>query len=406
MTITNDTPNYPFDKPAPLAPPAEWAELRGKCRVARVRMPSGDEVSLISRNDDVRDVLGDGRFVRNLIAPDAARLAAVEDGGFFNRQPPLNVNIAYGEGHRRWRRLLNGSFTMKKMAVWPPRIQQIADELIDDMIAKGSPADLMAEFALPLTIAVICALLGAPTEDKDKFAQWSRIIMTMTRYTQAEEDQANREFTEYVSALVEQKRAHPADDLLSELLQISDTQDGRLSNAELVATGRALLFAGHETTSIMIGKMTAQLVSEREHYEAVIADPDLIPGTVEEVLRMDTNSGVGIPRYVTEDAEVGGCPVSKGSTLLMQVSSANRDESRFPDPDRFDPRRPNGGQHLAFGAGPHYCLGQPLARMELQVALGTMTRKLPNLRLRDGADALTMRTGSLLEGFEDVWVTW
>jgi cytochrome P450 len=406
MTTTSDIPNYPFDKPAPLQPPVEWAELRDKCPVARVRMPSGDEVSLITRYQDVRDVLADSRFTRDLSEPGAARLANTEDGGIFSRAGTPGVDISEGAGHRRWRRLLSGSFTMKKMEQWRPRIQQIADELVDGMIAKGSPADLMADFGLPLPVAVICALLGAPARDKDKFAEWSRISLTLTRYTQDEVNRARREFAEYVSALVEEKRAQPGEDLLSELTQISDAEDGRLSHAELVATGMGLLLAGHETTSNMIGKMTGMLLGEREHYEAVIADPELISGTVEEVLRLDSNGGIGIPRFITEDIEVGGCPVGKGSTLLMLMATANRDESRFADADRFDPNRANVNQHLTFGAGPHFCVGQPLARVELQVALGTMTRRLPELRLRDGADALPMRKGVLAGGFENVWVTW
>ncbi len=405
MTTTSDIPSFPFDK-APLDPPEEWAEFRDKCPVARVRMPSGDEVGVLSRYSDVRDVLADGRFSRDLSRPGAARLANTDDGGIFGRRSTPDVNISEGDGHRRWRRLLSGSFTMKKMEQWRPRIQAIADELVDDMIAKGSPADLMADFGLPLPVAVICALLGAPAQDKDRFAEWSRISLTLTRYTQSDVDRARREFAGYVSALVEEKRANPGDDLLSELTQISDAQDGRLSHAELVQTGMGLLLAGHETTSNMIGKMTGMLLAEREHYEAVIADPELIPGTVEEVLRMDTNAGIGIPRFITEDIEVGGCPVAKGTTLMMLLASANRDEQRFPEPDRFDPRRTNANQHLTFGAGPHFCLGQPLARVELQVALGTMARRLPGLRLRDGADALPLRKGILGGGFENVWVTW
>jgi cytochrome P450 len=405
VTTTSDIPNFPFDK-APLDPPAEWAEFRDKCPVARVRMPSGDEVSVLSRYSDVREVLTDGRFTRDLSRPGAARLANTDDGGIFGRQSSSDVDISEGDGHRRWRRLLSGSFTMKKMEQWRPRIQAIAEALIDDMIAKGSPADLMADFGLPLPVAVICALLGAPAQDKDRFAEWSRISLTLTRYTQSDVDRARREFAMYVSALVEEKRANPGEDLLSELTQISDAQDGRLSHAELVQTGMGLLLAGHETTSNMIGKMTGLLLADRQHYDAVIADPALIPGTVEEVLRMDTNAGIGIPRFITEDIEVGGCPVAKDTTLMMLLASANRDENRFPEPDRFDPRRSNANQHLTFGAGPHFCLGQPLARVELQVALGTMARRLPGLALRDGADALPLRKGILGGGFENVWVTW
>ncbi|HEY4460656.1 MAG TPA: cytochrome P450 [Pseudonocardiaceae bacterium] len=406
MTATDDIPNYPFDKSGPLEPPTEWAQLRDMCPVARVRMPSGDEVSLISRYSDVRAVLTDERFSRNLTGHSAARLADTEDGGIFSRQTMPDANSFDGDAHRRWRRLLSGSFTVKKMERWRPRIEAIANSLIDGMIAKGPPADLMAEVGLPLPVGVICSLLGARAQDKDKFAAWSQISLTLTRYTQAEVDQARCEFIEYVSALVEEKRANPGDDLLSELTQISDTQDGRLSPGELVGTGMALLLAGHETTSNMIGKMTGMLLDERERYEAVIADPELVPGTVDEVLRMDTNAAIGIPRYLTEDVEIGGCPVNKGTTVLALMSAANRDSAQFPDPDRFDPYRSNAGQHLAFGAGPHFCLGQPLGRTMLQVTLGAMTRKLPTLRLRDSASELPMRTGMVGGGFENVWVIW
>ena len=208
-------------------------------------------------------------------------------------------------------------------------------------------------------------------------------------------DRARREFAEYVSALVRDKRANPGDDLLTELTQISDAEDGRLSHAELVQTGMGLLLAGHETTSNMIGKMAGMLLAgDREHYKAVVAEPELIPGTVEEVLRMDTNVGIGIPRFITEDIEVGGCPVGKGTTLMVLMGAANRDESRFDRPGRRSTRAaPMPRQHLTFGAGPHFCVGQPLARVELQVTLGTLARRLPRLRLRDGADALPMRKG-------------
>ncbi|WP_086880877.1 cytochrome P450, partial [Streptomyces rhizosphaericus] len=303
-------------------------------------------------------------------------------------------------------RLISRAFTVKKMEAWRPRIQQMADALVDDMVAKGAPVDLRAALALPLPVQVICALLGAPSEDQDRFARWSETLLTLTRYTQAEVDDAQREFRAYASDLIERKRAHPGDDLLSELTQISDSEDGRLSHDELIATAVGLLLAGHETTSNMILKMTAMLLSERERYEAVLAAPGLVPDVVEEALRMDANGGVGIPRFITEDTEVNGVPVKAGSTLFVNLHAANRDERKFPDPDRFDPHRENRAQHLTFGAGPHFCVGQTLARVELQVVLGTFVRRLPELRLRDTAADLRTREGVSAGGFEDMWVTW
>ncbi|MQA98650.1 MAG: cytochrome P450, partial [Streptosporangiales bacterium] len=245
----------------------------------------------------------------------------------------------------------------------------------------------------------------APAEDQDRFAHWSQVMLTLTRHTQAEVEQAYTEFGAYVSDLVDRAREAPGDDLLSELTQISDSEDGRLGHDELIGTVRALLLAGHETTANMISIMVAMLLSEPARYAAVVEDPELVVGTVEEVLRLDsTLSVIGFPRVATED--VAGTPVAAGSTLIPCRPAANRDPRKFEDPARFDPHRPNAAQHLTFGAGPHYCLGQPLARMELQVVLGTLARRLPTLRLYDGADALRLRTGLLTGGLENVRVAW
>ncbi|MEU7837754.1 MULTISPECIES: cytochrome P450 [unclassified Nonomuraea] len=399
-------PDYPFTRATALEPPAELAELREQCPVAHVRLPSGDVAGLVTRYDDARAVISDPRFSRNLAREGAARMSTTKDGGLFSRRRMGSENISEGEGHLRWRRLLSRWFTVRRMEVWRPRIQAMTDDLVDGLVAKGSPANLSAGLGLPLPVRVICALVGAPSEDQDKFAHWSRTMLTLTRNTQEEVDQAYEEFNAYVSDLIDRNRANPGDDLLSELTQITDSEDGRLSHAELIATVRGLLLAGHETTSNMIAIMAAMVLSERERFEAVIDDPELIQGTVEEVLRMDsTLSAIGVPRFITEDVELSGVTVPAGTTLIPSAPSANRDPRKFPDPERFDPRR-QANQHLTFGAGPHFCIGQPLARMELQVVLGTLAQRLPSLRLRDAPDELKLRTGGLSGGLQDVWVTW
>ncbi|SDK47782.1 cytochrome P450 [Nonomuraea jiangxiensis] len=401
-------PDFPFDRPTALEPPPLLAELREKCPVAHVRLPSGDTATMVTRYDDARAVMADPRFSRNLAREGAARLSTTEDGGLFSRRRDGSASVGEGQDHMRWRRLLSGWFTARKMEVWRPRVQAMTDDLLDAMLAKGSPGNLSAGLGLPLPVRVICALIGAPSEDQDKFAHWSRVMLTLTRYTQDEVDRAYQEFTAYVSDLVDRNRADPGDDLLSELTQISDAEDGRLSQGELIATVRGLLLAGHETTSNMIAIMVAMLLSDRERYEAVIDDPELVPGTVEEVLRLDSTLSAigGVPRFLTEDIELSGTKCPAGSTMIPNVPAANRDPDKFPDPDRFDPRRENSAQHLTFGAGRHYCLGQPLARVELQVVLSTLIRRLPGLRLRDSADRLQLRTGGMSGGLQDVWVTW
>ncbi|MFG6198375.1 cytochrome P450 [Nonomuraea sp. JJY05] len=401
--MTETMPDYPFPRTTALEPPKEWAELQDRCPVAHVRLPSGDAATLLTRYDDVRALLTDTSFQRG--GEGAARVSTTEDGGIFTRTS--TTRLREGEDHLRWRRLLSKSFTIRKMESWRPRVQQMTDELIDDLLKSGSPANLSLQLGLPLPVRVICALVGAPSEDQDKFAHWSQVMLTLTRYTQEEVLKTYEEFGAYVSALVEEKRTNPGDDLLSELTQISDSEDGRLSHEELITTVMALLLAGHETTSNMIAIMAAMLLAEPERYQAVIEDPELIPGTVEEILRLDsTLSVVGFPRVATQDSEFAGTVVPAGSTVIPCRPAANRDPRKFADPDAFDPRRDNANQHLTFGAGPHYCLGQPLARLELQVVLGTLARRLPTLRLRDSADALRLRTGLLSGGLQDVWVTW
>ncbi|MBB5779104.1 cytochrome P450 [Nonomuraea jabiensis] len=401
--MTETMPDYPFPRTTALEPPKEWAELQDRCPVAHVRLPSGDAATLLTRYDDVRALLTDTSFQRG--GEGAARVSTTDDGGIFSRGS--TTRLREGEDHLRWRRLLSKSFTIRKMESWRPRVQQMTDELVDDLLKSGSPANLSLQLGLPLPVRVICALVGAPSEDQDKFAHWSQVMLTLTRYTQEEVLKTYEEFGAYVSALVEEKRTNPGDDLLSELTQISDSEDGRLGHEELITTVMALLLAGHETTSNMIAIMAAMLLAEPERYQAVIDDPELIPGTVEEVLRLDsTLSVVGFPRVATQDSEFAGTTVPAGSTVIPCRPAANRDPRKFDDPDAFDPRRDNANQHLTFGAGPHYCLGQPLARLELQVVLGTLARRLPTLRLRDSADELRLRTGLLSGGLQDVWVTW
>ncbi|GAA2868039.1 cytochrome P450 [Nonomuraea rubra] len=327
-------PDFPFDRPTALEPPPRLAELREHCPVAHVRLPSGDVATVVTRYDDARAVMADPRFSRDLARDGAARLSTTEDGGLFNRRRAGVTRIREGQGHLRWRRLLSGWFTLRKMDLWRPRVQAMTDDLLDAMLAKGPPGNLSAGLALPLPVRVICALVGAPAEDQDRFAHWSRVMLTLTRYTQEEVDQAYREFNGYVSDLIDRNRADPGDDLLSELTQISDAEDGRLSRDELVATVRALLLAGHETTSNMIAIMTAMLLADRSRYEDVVDDPDLVPGTVEEVLRLDSTLSVlgGLPRFCTEDVELSETMVPAGSTVIPHIRPPTGTGSSSPTP--------------------------------------------------------------------------
>ncbi|WP_433516602.1 cytochrome P450 [Nonomuraea sp. CA-143628] len=404
MSVNEQVLSYPIPNDAPLDPPAEWAELRGKCPVAHVKLPSGDQATLLTRYDDVKEVLADPRFTRLLNAPDAARLSATDDGGLFNSEMAAIIPDG-GEEHLHWRRLVGKWFTAKRMNALRPQMARIAEGLIDDMVEGGAPGDLRAGLGFPLPVYVICDMLGVPAEDRDRFSYWSDTLLNLTRYSKEEIEAAQAEFFQYMSDHLAAKRTEPGDDLLSELIAAGGPEDGGLAEIQILVTGMALLVAGHETTANMIGKMVSMLLADRTRWERLLAEPALIRSTVEETLRLDANSGFGLPRYLKEETEVSGTVLPKGTTVICSMAAANRDESAFEAADQMDlTRSPN--PHLAFGSGAHSCLGQALARTELQVVLEVLLRKLPTLELAVPVEELERVEGLAVGGLRTVPVRW
>lgn len=400
MAATADSPlEYPFHTRRALEPPGEWARLRTECPMAEIQLSSGDRASLLTRYDDVKQTLADPRFTRQLNVEGAARITSESSGIFANENP-----VSQGEAHQRWRRLVGKYFTAKRMSALRPQIEEMAGRLIDRMEAGGRPADLVSDFAFPLPVWVICDLLGVSVGDRDRFASWSEKMMSLSRYDQSEIDTAETDFTTYMMDLIAVKRDRPQDDLISELVAVADSEDGRLSEFEAMLTARGLLMAGHETTANMIGKMVAMLLADRRRWEQLLADPGLVGSAVEEVLRFDA-SGFGLPRYLSEDLKLEGGTLPGGTTVISSLSAANRDERAFEHADELDlTRTPNA--HLTFGVGAHSCLGQALARTELQIALDALLRRLPALHLAVPAEELPPREGMLVGGFERVLVRW
>ena len=396
--------DYPISAPEALEPPAEWEELRQHCPVSRAKLPSGDEVSLLTRYADVKQVLADSRFDRQLDQPDAARLSDTDSGGVFNSEMSSTLPQG-GEGHLRWRRLLNRWFTAKRMNALRPEIAGMAERLIDEMIASGHPADLKAGLGFPLPVWVICDMLGVPSDDRDRFSRWSDMFLNLTRFTGEEVKTAEREFFEYMRGHIAAKREAPGEDVLSELIAATAEEGEPMSDKQLAATGLGLLIAGHETTANMIGKMVAMLLADRDRWRALVADRTLVRTAVEESLRFDANSGLGMVRYLGEDADVAGVELPRGTTVMCSMAAANRDAEAFEDAAEMDlSRSPN--PHLAFGAGVHSCLGQALARTELQVTLEVLLEKLPTLELAVPAEQLRQLEGLVVGGLREVPVRW
>lgn len=393
---------YPFRAPTAVEPPEEWAKLRKGCPVAHIQLPSGDKAVLVTRYDDVRQVLSDSRFTRNLAQDGAARITTNEGGSVFESKEA--AEISGGEQHEKWRRFIMRWFTVKRISAMQQSIEAMANQLIDKMVAKGSPADLVSDLAFPLPVWVIAEILGIAVDDRDKLAYWSNAMLTLTQFTQEEVNKSQMEFNIYLMGHIAKKRAEPGDDLLSDLIRGAD-QGEAINEKAMLMTAMGILVAGHETTSNMIAKMIAMLLSDRRRWEQLVAEPSLVRSAVEEVLRFDANAGFGLPRFVTEDIELSGTKVPSRTTVICSMASANRDEKTFERADEMVLNRsPN--PHLTFGAGGHSCVGQALARTELQTVLSVLLRRLPTLDLAVAPEDLPRREGLLVGGIEKVLVRW
>ncbi len=333
----------------------------------------------VTRYDDVAAVLlDDERFVRD------PRLVLTPEQ--LGEQPPSlelienNMLNRDGEDHRRLRRLVTKAFTPKVVEQLRPRIQTIADELIDAVEARGE-MDLAAEYAFPLPITVIAELLGVPTADQDRFRGWSDAIITPAI---ADEERQRffeqmGEFIAYLHEFFAERRAQPQDDLVSALLRARDEGDA-LSEDEVFGTVVLLIVAGHETTVGLIGNGVLHLLARPDQLDLVRNDESLLPTAIEELLRFEGPVERTLNRWAATDVELGGKAIRRGDLVIAIVGSADRDPDRFPAPDRLDVTRAD-NKHLAFGRGSHYCLGAPLARLEAEIALATLFRRLPGLRL-------------------------
>jgi cytochrome P450 len=300
--------------------------------------------------------------------------------------------------HERLRRLVNKAFTARRVERLRPRITAITTELLDGMSTRPE-VDLLASFAFPLPITVICELLGVPAADRDDFRTWSATAVSDTASLELSQAHAGA-LVRYFTALLAAKRHEPADDLLSALIAARDDGD-RLSENELVSMAFLLLVAGHETTVNLIASGTLALLLNPGELARLQADPSLLGGAVEELLRYVNPVNNATFRFAAEPVEIGGVRIRQGDLVLVALSSANRDPSRFGDPDRLDVGRDNSG-HLAFGHGIHYCLGAPLARLEAEIAFSHLLARFGSMRLAVPAGSLRWRPSSLIHGLESL----
>ncbi|WP_030669948.1 cytochrome P450 [Streptomyces sp. NRRL B-1347] len=393
---------FPFAPRAYGGPPDEYAQRRSSCPLEPIVLPSGDEVLLATTYEDIRDVHADTRFTRNLRYPGAPRLLAGRD---IPDDPHALVNMDPPE-HTRLRRIVQSAFTPRRAEGWRPRIQELADGLLDAVIAGSPPVDLLDSYALPLPIHIICRLLGVPEEDSPRFRAWSDVFLSTSTATADERARAGAEFAAYTDALIADRRRNPGADLLDELINAHDAED-RLSEGELARMVRGLIIAGHETTGHVVGRGVLTLLRHPDQLAELRQNPQLLHGAVEEILRTEVPGHGGLLRVATEDLSLpSGGTVPKGQAVLAPVVAANYDPQQFAAPDEFDIHRSAESRHLAFGHGPHFCLGANLARVELEVAIGSLVERLPGLALAVAPEGLKWTTGSRICSLVELPVTW
>jgi cytochrome P450 len=311
--------------------------------------------------------------------------------------------------HTRLRRLVARAFTSRRVEELRPRVARLVDELIDAMQRRPRPVDLVDlvdSFSLPLPVQVIGELLGVPASDRHTFHAWSDTLMGDTSRDPAETRAAFDGLSYYFAGLIAAKRAEPGDDLVTALIAARD-RDDRLSERELVTMCLGLLIGGHETTANQLNMFVLTLLRYPDELARLRADPDAVPGAVEELMRFTQlgDGGTSLPRVTTEDVELGGLTIPKGAAVLPALGAANRDPAVFAEPDRLDLTR-TANPHLGFGGGAHHCLGAQLARMELQEALRGLLRRLPGLRVAVPDAELRFKPGMLLRSLEVLPVTW
>ncbi|PNE42771.1 cytochrome P450 [Streptomyces noursei] len=385
----------------PFDPPRDLTRLREGRPVSPLVFPDGHEGWLVTGYDAVRQLMADTRFssrqdigVLHLPYETPGMPAMTEPspqvpGLFVAMDPP---------DHTRLRRKLTGAFTVRRMKQLEAHIGDIVERQLDEMARLAPPVDLVKEFALPVPSLVICELLGVPYEDRETFQANSAQILVKDQSLD-EKMAAYGALTAYLAQLVTRKRAEPGEDILSDL-----ARDDDLAVEELVGIAFLLLLAGHETTANMLALGTFALLEHPEQLAALRAEPDLLPDAVEELLRHLSVADV-FYRYATEDIELAGETIGKGSTVVVALSAANRDPRRFDDPDTLDVHRRARG-HLSFGHGVHQCLGQQLARVEMRAGFGGLLRRFPTLELAVPAGEVKLRTDMSIYGVHALPVTW
>lgn len=397
--------SYPMERSAgcPFAPPSEVMELAASAPLSRVTIWDGSTPWLITGYEEARALFADSRISVDDRKPgfphwNEHMLATVD-------KRPRSVFTADAEEHTFYRRMLSKPFTFKRVEALRPAIQKITDDHIDALLAGPKPADLVGALALPVPSLVICEMLGVPYEDHGFFQEHANV--GLARYAKSEDTMRGvMSLAKYLGNLVEQKMREPAEDAVSDLAERVKAGEIDIKEASQLASG--LLLAGHETTANMIGLGVLALLENPDQLAVLrdTEDPAVIANAVEELLRYLSIIHTGQRRVATEDIEIAGTVIKAGDGVIIDLSPANWDPKKFPNPDHLELERPEADDNLAFGYGRHQCVGQQLARAELQIVFSTLLRRVPTLRLATTIDNIAYKNDKLAYGVYELPVTW
>ncbi|WP_345639777.1 cytochrome P450 [Streptomyces tremellae] len=402
--LTTDIPEFPHPRSSacPFGVSAEMRALRDRGPVSRVKSWGESTPWVVTRHAEQKALLGDPRLSADFAQPGFPSPVAPQSVG--DHKTDMSFVGMDDPEHARLRRMVSGVFTMKRIEAMRPLVQRITDDFIDTMLAGPKPADLVQSFALPIPSLVISELLGVPYEDHEFFQTNSKTIVS-SHATAAARHAAHTHLAEYLDDLVERKSSEPGEDLLSQLA--GRVEDGELTRGQAATMGVLLLLGGHETTANMITLGTLLLLEHPDQL-ATIRDTDnprVIANAVEELLRYLSIVHLGRRRTALEDIEVAGQTIKAGDGVILLSELANRDPDVFIEPDTLDITR-DARSHLAFGAGTHHCVGQPLARMELQVIYPTLFRRIPTLRTAVDVAEVPFKYDAVIYGVHELPVTW
>jgi cytochrome P450 len=374
MESTPPVIDFPLAAPGTMGPPAEYGRLRAHCPVARIDMPAEATAWYVTRYADVRTLLADPRLVRPRISdwPDRSDLG--------DQEPGLTTMMELeGPGHIALRRALTDAFSARSVRRYLPHVRQLAAGLLDSFAACGPPGDLVAGFAEPFPLLVMCDLVGIPYAEREYFLPMADAALGAMQ-TLEEGRRVTGRLRAFVTTLIDRKRREPADDILTHLVRELD--NGVLSEEPVISFGLSMLVAGYRTTTMFVADSLFTLLTESGQYARLRDHRELLPTAVEELLRyVPVMNGV-VVLLATEDVELHGHTIHKGEAILPVLAAANRDESVFPDPDRLNLGRVV-NPHIMFGRGAHSCIASRLARAELTVALEAVLDRFPALHLVD-----------------------